>query len=80
MSLSVSLSLSLGLSLSCSVSFSFYLYLMLSPCAGIVVPPIPRAVWLYVAISHFLAYVLDGIDGKQARRTKSSTPVGEEGF
>ena len=43
---------------------------------GIQHPPIPRWVWLYCAITHFTAYTLDGIDGKQARRTKSSTPLG----
>jgi ethanolaminephosphotransferase len=39
--------------------------------------PIPSWVWLYAAVAHFTAHTLDGIDGKQARRTKSSTPVGE---
>jgi ethanolaminephosphotransferase len=39
--------------------------------------PIPRWVWLYCSVGHFLGYALDGMDGKQARRTKSSTPVGE---
>ena len=39
--------------------------------------PIPQWVWLYCAISHFLAHTLDGIDGKQARRTGTSTPVGK---
>lgn len=44
---------------------------------GIEHPPIPQWVWLYCAITHFTAYTLDGIDGKQARKTKSSTPLGE---
>jgi len=39
--------------------------------------PIPRWIWLVCAINHFLAHTLDGIDGKQARRTNSSTPLGE---
>ena len=33
--------------------------------------------WLYVAVAHFIAHTLDGIDGKQARRTNSSSPLGQ---
>ena len=40
-------------------------------------PPVPDWVWLACAIMHFLAHTLDGIDGKQARRTGSSGPLGE---
>jgi len=40
-------------------------------------PPIPQWIWLLLAINHFLAHTLDGIDGKQARRTGSSNPLGE---
>lgn len=40
-------------------------------------PPIPPIVWLLCAVFHFLAHTLDGIDGKHARRTKSSGPLGE---
>lgn len=40
-------------------------------------PPIPAFVWLLCAIFHFFAHTLDGIDGKQARRTNSSGPLGE---
>jgi len=40
-------------------------------------PHVPDWVWLACAINHFLAHTLDGIDGKQARRTQSSTPLGE---
>ncbi|RWS12881.1 ethanolaminephosphotransferase 1-like protein, partial [Dinothrombium tinctorium] len=40
-------------------------------------PPIPSWVWMACAISHFLAHTLDGVDGKQARKTKSSGPLGE---
>lgn len=43
---------------------------------GLVFPPIPSIVWLLSAIFHFTAHTLDGIDGKQARRTGSSTPLG----
>lgn len=39
--------------------------------------PIPGIVWVYCGIAHVLAYVLDGLDGKQARRTGSSTPLGK---
>lgn len=38
---------------------------------------VPRWVWLACAFSHFMAHTLDGIDGKQARRTGSSGPLGE---
>lgn len=39
--------------------------------------PIPSSVWVYCGVAQFLAYILDGLDGKQARRTGSSTPLGE---
>ncbi|XP_033167940.1 ethanolaminephosphotransferase 1 [Drosophila mauritiana] len=39
--------------------------------------PIPSWVWLCTAINIFLAYTLDGIDGKQARRIGLSGPLGE---
>lgn len=39
--------------------------------------PIPALVWLVCAINLFLAHTLDGIDGKQARRTKATGPLGE---
>jgi ethanolaminephosphotransferase len=38
---------------------------------------IPNWLWLVITVGQFLAYNLDGTDGKQARRTKSSTPLGE---
>ncbi|XP_023343041.1 ethanolaminephosphotransferase 1 isoform X2 [Eurytemora carolleeae] len=38
---------------------------------------IPGYIWISVAILLFLSHTLDGIDGKQARRTGSSTPLGE---
>lgn len=41
------------------------------------ISPIPSWVWIVCAINHFLAHTLDGIDGKHARRTKSSGPTGE---
>ncbi|XP_049788920.1 ethanolaminephosphotransferase 1-like [Schistocerca nitens] len=41
------------------------------------VAPIPRWLWAAAAINIFLAYTLDGIDGKQARRTQTSGPLGE---
>lgn len=39
--------------------------------------PIPKWVFLVTGINVFVAYTLDGIDGKQARRTGTSTPLGE---
>ncbi|XP_022097066.1 ethanolaminephosphotransferase 1-like [Acanthaster planci] len=40
-------------------------------------PPIPNLVFLLAGAGLLVAHTLDGIDGKQARRTKSSTPLGE---
>jgi len=39
--------------------------------------PVPGYIWFGVAVLLFLSHTLDGIDGKQARRTGSSTPLGE---
>ncbi|XP_036215932.2 ethanolaminephosphotransferase 1 [Bactrocera oleae] len=39
--------------------------------------PIPCWVWFCCAVNIFLAYTLDGIDGKQARRIGLSGPLGE---
>lgn len=41
------------------------------------IQPVPSIVWLICAINLFLAHTLDGIDGKQARRTKATGPLGE---
>ena len=38
---------------------------------------VPSFVWLMSGILLFLSHTLDGIDGKQARRTGTSSPVGE---
>ncbi|XP_055298290.1 ethanolaminephosphotransferase 1 isoform X2 [Sitodiplosis mosellana] len=38
---------------------------------------IPDWVWIVASINIFVAYTLDGIDGKQARRTGTSGPLGE---
>ncbi|XP_037297267.1 ethanolaminephosphotransferase 1 [Manduca sexta] len=38
---------------------------------------IPQSLWYAIAVFLFLAYTLDGIDGKQARRTQTSGPLGE---
>lgn len=38
---------------------------------------IPRWVFIIAGINVFVAYTLDGIDGKHARRTGTSTPLGE---
>ena len=39
--------------------------------------PIPSGVWIAVSLLLFLSHTLDGIDGKQARRTGTSSPLGE---
>lgn len=39
--------------------------------------PIPSGVWFAVSLLLFLSHTLDGIDGKQARRTGTSSPLGE---
>lgn len=41
------------------------------------VAAIPAWVWLASAGLNFASHTLDGLDGKQARRTKTSSPVGE---
>ncbi|XP_026740403.1 ethanolaminephosphotransferase 1-like [Trichoplusia ni] len=38
---------------------------------------IPSYVWAVSGVNLFVAYTLDGIDGKQARRTGTSGPLGE---
>lgn len=38
---------------------------------------IPQWVFLLASFNIFMAYTLDGIDGKQARRTGTSGPLGE---
>ncbi|CAF3372394.1 unnamed protein product [Rotaria sp. Silwood1] len=38
---------------------------------------LPRWIWLIAAICQFCSHQLDGMDGKQARRTKSSSALGE---
>ncbi|XP_048386996.1 ethanolaminephosphotransferase 1 [Stegostoma tigrinum] len=38
---------------------------------------VPSWVWIAAGLLNFMAYTLDGVDGKQARRTSSSTPLGE---
>ena len=43
---------------------------------GLVRKPIPSWVWLYCGVAQFLSHTLDGADGKQARRTKSTSPLG----
>jgi len=39
--------------------------------------PVPWIVWFMSGTLLFLSHTLDGIDGKQARRTGTSSPVGE---
>ena len=59
-------------------TFSYYDwdYYTTSNDLGIVHPPIPSILWLVFGVLHLLAHTLDGIDGKHARRTRSSTPLG----
>lgn len=38
---------------------------------------LPSIWWLIFAFAHFAAHTFDGCDGKQARRTNSSSPLGE---
>jgi ethanolaminephosphotransferase len=38
---------------------------------------IPQWVFIVAGINVFIAYTLDGIDGKHARRTGTSSPLGE---
>jgi len=40
-------------------------------------PSVPQWVWIAAALCMFWAHQLDGCDGKQARRTKTSSPLGE---
>ncbi|XP_066592681.1 ethanolaminephosphotransferase 1-like [Prorops nasuta] len=40
-------------------------------------PPVPQWIFGLAAFNIFMAYTLDGIDGKQARRTQTSGPLGE---
>ena len=51
-------------------------YLTTSNDLGIKRDPIPSVIWFICGIFHLVAHTLDGIDGKQARRTGSSTPLG----
>lgn len=39
--------------------------------------PLPNWIWLFAACCMFWAHQLDGTDGKQARRTNTSSPLGE---
>jgi ethanolaminephosphotransferase len=39
--------------------------------------PLPEWLWLLCSVGTFLAHLLDGTDGKQARRTGASGPTGE---
>jgi phosphatidylglycerophosphate synthase len=38
---------------------------------------VPTTVWIYAALSLWIYQTLDAIDGKQARRTNSSSPLGQ---
>ncbi|XP_011409340.2 PREDICTED: ethanolaminephosphotransferase 1-like, partial [Amphimedon queenslandica] len=55
--------------------FCFYDYSFFATGASLA-GRIPVWVWFYSAVAHFTGHTLDGIDGKQARRTNSSSPLG----
>lgn len=55
--------------------FSYYDYHFSS--ADQAVSLIPNWLWLLAAVNLWVAYTLDGLDGKQARRTGTSGPLGE---
>ena len=38
---------------------------------------IPSWVWIWCGFAQFVGHQLDGCDGTQARRTKTSSPIGE---
>ena len=52
-------------------------YMTTANDVGIERQPIPSVIWLICGVFHLTAHTLDGIDGKQARRTGSSTPLGK---
>jgi phosphatidylglycerophosphate synthase len=37
---------------------------------------VPSWVWVWCGLAQFIGYTLDGTDGIQARKTKSSSPLG----
>ena len=45
--------------------------------SSLAIPKIPSGAWIAIGILLFLSHTLDGIDGKQARRTGTSSPLGE---
>lgn len=56
---------------------SYYDYHYWASSGNIGTVPIPAWVFLAVSILIFVSYTLDGIDGKQARRTGTCGPLGE---
>ncbi|XP_015117334.1 ethanolaminephosphotransferase 1 [Diachasma alloeum] len=57
--------------------FSYYDYYFYASSDDHPEPPIPTWIYAFGAFNIFMAYTLDGIDGKQARRTQTSGPLGE---
>ncbi|XP_062507140.1 ethanolaminephosphotransferase 1-like [Corticium candelabrum] len=59
--------------------FAYYDYDFNTTCndLGIKRSPIPQWVFLVCAVSQFVSHTMDGTDGKQARRTNASSPLGE---
>ncbi|XP_066918455.1 ethanolaminephosphotransferase 1-like [Clytia hemisphaerica] len=59
---------------------SLFMFILLSyydPNFSAISQNVPRWVWLVGAVCIFCSHQFDGIDGKQARRTKSGSPLGE---
>lgn len=56
---------------------SYFDYYMEANSTVLAKGAIPNWVWLLCSICTFLGHTLDGTDGKQARRTGASGPVGE---
>lgn len=56
---------------------SFYDFSFYASSENEAFPPVPNWVFFAAGVLIFVAYTLDGIDGKQARVTKTSGPLGE---
>lgn len=54
-----------------------FAYMMMWTYSPFYVAPLPRWLSLYTAAALFFYQTLDAMDGKQARRTKSSSPLGQ---
>jgi ethanolaminephosphotransferase len=60
-----------------SFLFNFFTFIIiLIECGNDYTKPLSRATCLLQAMSHFIYIILDNLDGKQARKTFSSSPLG----